>query len=303
MQRFVVKMVAFVLCMLVVDAFCGIAFSFFRNHAKGGSTQEANYIAEQCNADILILGSSRANHHYNPVILDSIGGFAYNGGIDGQGIVLGLGRYLMCAENHVPKIVIYEITPEFDYLAYGQNSKYFGFLRPYYEKAGVESIFEKIETPFNRLKLHSQMYRNNSKLLSNVRDLFVKGQNTRGYYPQHGTLNKNLKENEGERSIVIDSVKLSMMESLINETAKRGTKLYFAISPRFLTVNDNKVLLMYQPGIELAQKYNVPVLNYIFTTGLSDNSEMFVDYVHMNDIGSAIYSRMIVSKISNLNGD
>ena len=302
MKSFFIKITVFVLCIIIVDVLSGVVFSFFRAHAKGGTTLEANYIAEQCDADILVLGSSRANHHYNPAILDSIGGKAYNGGMDGQGIVLGLGRYLMCAEKHVPKIVIYEITPEFDYLVYGQNSKYFGFLRPYYDKPGIKQIFERFDNPFEQLKMHSQMYRNNSKILAYVRDLLVENKQ-RGYYPQYGSLNKNLKQNDGGQSIVIDSVKLSMMESLINETSKRGTKLYFAISPRFHTINDGKILLMYEPGIELALKHNVPILNYIFTHRLSDNSDVFVDYVHLNENGALAYSKMVVSKILSLNNN
>ena len=289
MKRFFIKIAVFVLCIIILDVLSGVVFSFFRAHAKGGTTQEANYIAEQCDADILVLGSSRANHHYNPAILDSIGGTAYNGGMDG--------RYLMCAEKYVPKIVIYEITPEFDYLIYGQNSKYFGFLRPYYDKPGIKQIFERFDNPFEHLKMHSQMYRNNSKILAYVRDLLVENKQ-RGFYPQYGSLNQNFKENKGMSKFEVDSVKLTLMEELVKETAKRGSKLFFAISPRFSNVKPEGVMPMYEPGLDLARKYNVPVLNYVFTHRLSDKSDMFVDYVHMNDNGAEIYSRMIVSQIA-----
>lgn len=300
MKRFFIKIAVFVLCIIIVDGLCGVVFSFFRAHAKGGTTQEANYIAEQCDADILVLGSSRAKHHYDPTLLDSIGGYAYNGGMDGQGIVLGLGRYLMCAEKHVPKIVIYEITPEFDYLVYGQNSKYFGFLRPYYEKPGIKHIFEKFETPFELLKMHSQMYRNNSKLLANVRDFFVKIPNTRGFYPMYGTLNNYMKK-KGEGPMVdVDPVKFFLLERLIEETSKRGTKLFFAISPRFFRVKPDNILPIYEPALEFAKKNNISVLNYFFIPGLSNNPQMFVDFVHMNDSGAKHYSNMIVSKILEL---
>lgn len=297
-KKFCLKLALFLLILIVVDSLAGALFDLLRAHAKGGTTYNDFIVSEKCNADILVLGSSRARHHYNPSILDSIGGFAYNGGSDGIGIVLGLGRYLMCAEQHIPKVVVYDVTPEFDYLVYkDQNSKYLGELRPHYEKKGVKPIFDKFESPFQQLKMFSKMYRNNSKILANITDAVAKRPNIRGYYPQYGSLSN--KKNAKDKSLVyvVDSVKMSLMEQLIDETKRNGSKLYFAISPKYFRNKLEKILPYYDPLIELAKKKNVVVLDYLFTPNLSNNSKMFVDAVHMNHLGAEAYSQMVVKRI------
>lgn len=297
MKKFVCKLILFAACMFFVDYAIGRTFDLLRESAIGGDTQNDYVLSEKCKADILVLGSSRARHHYNPTILDSIGGFSYNGGKDGIGIVSGLGRYMLCAERHRPKIVIYEITPEFDYLIYGEsNSKYLNPLKPYFERNDIKSIFEKVETPFNLLKMHSSMYQNNSMLIANLTDLVVKRPNIRGFYPESGVLENSNKKSE-DVHIVIDSVKYSLLEQLIKETGKNKTKLYFAISPRFFKNKTEKFSAVYMPGLELAEKHKVPVLNYLFTPNISDNPKMFVDFVHMNNLGADAYSRIVVDQI------
>ena len=299
MKKFVCKWILFIVCMLVVDYAFGILFDYLRNHAKGGPTLNDTYVSKNCDADILVLGSSRAAHHYDPDILDSIGGKAFNGGMDGMGIVLGLGRYLLCAEKHVPKVVIYEITPEFDYMVYGNNpSKYLHYLRPYYKNASIKAIFDRLESRFEQLKMVSNIYCNNSKLLANIGDFIIKRENVRGFYPQTGTMNIVPKFNNNSfESIELDSLKLGLMQSLISETSRFGSKLYFAISPRYFEKRPSMILSMYLPALELAKENGIPVLDNMFIPNLSDNPQMFTDYVHMNYKGSKVYSHMVKNRI------
>lgn len=296
--KIALKVLLFAACMVAVDGVSGAVFGYLRSHSKGGPTQKDYYVSETCDADILVLGSSRAEHHYVPEILDSIGGLAYNGGTDGMGIVLGLGRYLLCSERHVPKILIYEVTPEFDYLDNGEDgAKSLYYLRPYYERAGIKPIFDKVSPRFEQLKMFSRMYRNSSKIVANITDFVFAGADNRGYVPVYGSMDSLALAEKKRMFFGVDSVKLGLLEQLTEETSKKGTKLYFAISPRYFSTPPKAMPTMYEPFAAMAQKYNVPLLDYEFVPGISDNPEMFVDKNHMNDEGARKYTRIIVEQV------
>ena len=58
------------------------------------------------------------------MISDSLGVSCYNAGESGCGIILAYGRLLMILERYTPKAIIYEVTPDFDYLDGKDNHKY-----------------------------------------------------------------------------------------------------------------------------------------------------------------------------------
>ena len=297
MKRFVLKLLLFAVFMVLVDCFCSVMFPLLQSHAKGGNTRTNYYLSNKCDADILVLGSSRATHHYLPKILDSLGGVAYNAGNDGMGVLLGYGRYLMCAEKHVPKIVIHDIA-SFDYEK-DDNSKYLKYLRPYGDRPEIRNIISQIGEPFINLKMLSNMYRSSSRIIPNIKDLFAdENTDNRGYLPLYKKC-KNcdfIPSKKDTSMLKLDSIKLKIFDSFVKETSRQGTTLYFAISPKFSTEKTEQSPRSAY-GEKLAKKYNVPLLNHLFTPGISDNPAFFADRTHLNDSGAAAYSKLIVDEI------
>ena len=131
MKKFLLKLALFFAALIVVDRALGMVFSYMGNHAKGGYIGHHKYVTDKTNEDILIFGSSRAIHHYNPqIITDSLGLTCYNCGQDGNGIVMQYGRWKMLSKHHLPKVIIYDIEPAFD-MAVNDNSRYIDRLKPY----------------------------------------------------------------------------------------------------------------------------------------------------------------------------
>ena len=146
MKKFLLKVLLFFACVVVMDLAFGQFFSFWRTHAKGGSTANCEYIANRATEDIIILGSSRATHHYVPQIIeDSLGMSCYNCGEEGNGVVLAYGRLKMLTDRYKPRLVIYEITPGYDYGTKEPNNKYLGYLRAYYNKDGISELFNDFD--------------------------------------------------------------------------------------------------------------------------------------------------------------
>lgn len=300
MKKFVLKVLVFFALAAIMDFSFGFIFSWLRSHAKGGSTANCEYIANKAREDIIILGSSRATHHYIPQIIeDSLGLSCYNCGEEGNGIVLAYGRFMMLTNRYKPKLVIYELTPGYDYGIKESNTKYLGYLRPYYNKNGIKRLFDDFDDEFSFLKMKSKMYQNTGKLLPDLVDNFVFRDNKKGYSPLFGKINvSNIDEPIIER-MKIDSLKLSYIEKLILEAKNKNIQIVFMISPRY-GINSN-VLLNYEPAIALCKKYNIPFCNFIDYKTIADNAEYFQDIGHMNDDGAIAYTQMLVKEMLNNN--
>ena len=81
MKKFLFRIVLFFALILVVDVVVGKVFAYMVDNAKGGDNGRNNYICNTVNADVLVFGSSRAFHHYNPIIIeDYLGKSCYNCG-------------------------------------------------------------------------------------------------------------------------------------------------------------------------------------------------------------------------------
>ena len=70
MKKFLVKTALFIILVLVIDAALGAGFRYLVPHAKGGDTGRIEYICHRTSEDLLIFGSSRAVHHYDPFLLE-----------------------------------------------------------------------------------------------------------------------------------------------------------------------------------------------------------------------------------------
>lgn len=73
----------------IVDIGFGMFCDLLEISAKGGIMKRIRQTAMIQNADVVIMGSSRAHRHYVPSVLsDSLCVTAYNAGVYGNGIVL-----------------------------------------------------------------------------------------------------------------------------------------------------------------------------------------------------------------------
>ena len=300
MKKFLLKVLLFFALVVVMDFAFGYVFLWLRTHAKGGSTANCEYIANRTNEDIIILGSSRATHHYVPQIFeDSLGMTCYNCGEEGNGIVLAYGRFKLLTKHYHPKLIIYEVTPGSDYIKSESYSKYLGYLRQYYNDSDIKQLFRVFGGQFVSIKMQSKMFQNTSKLLPNVVDNIIFRDNKKGYAPLNGSMKAGLEQKqEPEPELKVDSLKLAYIEKLILDARNSEIPLVFVVSPRY---NESSDMLKYQPIIYLCEKYGVPFLNYKDYPPIASDSYYFQDIGHMNHFGAEAFTNVIVEKIKDLN--
>ena len=298
MKRFLLKVLLFFACVVVMDFAFGLCFSWLRSHAKGGSTANCEYIANRATNDIIILGSSRATHHYIPQIIeDSLGMSCYNCGEEGNGVVLAYGRLKMLTSRYKPKLVLYELTPGYDYGTKEPNDKYLGYLRAYYDKKGIREIFSDFDDDLFSLKMLSKMYQNTSRFLPDILDNVFDRDNHKGFEPLMGQMKEPITQPAGQdgETMIIDSLKLSYVEKVIDLCQKERIPVYFMISPRYGKKEND--MSIYEPALSLSEQHNVPIYNFVSCPSISEHIEYFQDEGHMNSKGAEAYTTLLVNNV------
>lgn len=298
MKRFIIRLLVFLSLMFMLDRGFGVAMKYLQENAKGGYVGHHNYILNQANEDILIFGSSRAIHHYNPQIIeDSLGMSCYNCGQDGNGIVLFYGWWQILKNRHLPKMIIYDVNPSFDLLVGENNSKYLGWLRSEFENDDVKHIFEDID-PTEKYKMQSMMYRYNSKFLQNVIDyvhpIFQISPN--GYLPLKGEMDrmkvKELSDEKGE--YLCDSLKLSYLEAFMRDVKGRDIRLIMVASPIWYGRNQGELIAIKQ----ICDKHGISFYDMSNDERFVRNDDMFKDGNHLNNRGADEFSKIVCNLIN-----
>ena len=275
MKKFLLKVIGLVVAIVIFDVLFGLGFEFLLQNAKGGDSKRNNYICNEVGADVLIFGSSRAFHHYNPVIIsDSLGMTCYNCGQDGNGSILNYGRYQLICQRYHPQVLIYDLYPLFDLFAKDDNHKYLGHLRPYYDRNGIAEIFESVDET-EKFKMKSNLYRYNSKFVQILSDNIIPQQSDgiQGFRPLNLEMDSLLVRKNKEHKDVdysFDSLKINYLKRLVE--LSNDTKIIFVVSP-YWNGMDTTSLQIVKP---FCQEHNIPILNYSNDSRYLYHTEYFI---------------------------
>lgn len=303
MIKYILKILLFFTIIACVDIFCGTAFNYLKAHAKSGDTQKNYYISEQCKDDIIIMGSSRAVRHYVPgIIQDSLNLSCYNCGEQGCGIITAYARYKLISDRHKPRMIVYEVTPGFDYFKTDDYSKYLGRVRQYADKEVIKNMFIEFGDKWEKVRLLSNMYKNNSFIVHNIMDnILSDNKQFRGFKPLKGMIiDSTIHEKViNGKNIQVDSLMFAYMEKMIIELKGNNIPLLFMVSPRFGSNDDKRNNMSeYSPLIELCMKHEVPFINHTYNLRqISNNSNYFHDFGHMNKLGAEEYTKAICMEL------
>lgn len=296
MKKFLLKIVIFFALLFVIDRVAGYTFSYMSKHSAGGYVKHHNYITDGVHEDLLIFGSSRAIHHYNPQIInDSLGLSCYNCGQDGNGVLLYYGWWQIIKEHHRPQIIICDVTPSFDLFIGEANNKYLGWLKELYDRANISDIFDDVDKT-EKFKMMSQMYRYNSKFHQIAADfvypLYVVKSN--GFLPLQGevdTMRIKKKEDGSAKQVQFDSLKIAYLNKFIDEAD--GVKLIFVASPMWYGIATDNL----KPIKDICHGRNIPFLDFSNALKYVHNNEYFKDGSHLNARGADEFTRDLIVEL------
>ncbi len=247
-------------------------------------------------ADVLILGPSTANHHYDcRIIEDSLGMKCFNAGRDGQNIIYDAmvleGFFTRCT----PKLVVVDVThstlSDTWMSSLNDFNCYYGFLQP------IDDIIDSIGGTLDRFKRLSNIYRYNKtwEWLLNAR--FAKtAEDLDGYRPLEVKEIKGLKSTNESSQFVMAEECRHYLDRIIDICKEKNVKILFTISPTLIIDEGNFA----KDVNDVLQKKGLWLMNWNGDTTYTNHPELFYDKTHLNAKGAAAFTKEFVGKVKDV---
>ena len=299
-KYFFFKLVVLFALVFVSDFLIGNVLCYYYFKQQRGADYLTTYSIDSTRADLLIFGSSRASHHYQPAVFENhLNLTCYNAGRDGNFLFYHYGVLEAVLKRYSPKMIILDfVHGEF---SKSQNSyDRISSLLPYYRShPEMRSIIE-LKSPYEKLKFLSKIYPYNSLMLimAGGNTLFSKKEreDIDGYIPLTNVWNDAIKIENTPIKYEIDSIKIKVYKSFIQACINSKVKLYIICSPYFLKSTDADYSV--KLAEEIANKYNVKFFDYSRDSTFINSPKLFYNAEHLNNEGAKVFSIKVVDFIS-----
>ncbi len=253
-------------------------------------------------ADVVIMGSSRAWVHINPIILDSILGVnSYNLGIDGSTINRQIKKYnIFRRYNKKPKLIIQNI--DHCSLGHGVGYEREQFFPYFWDKAIREefyssepiTIWEKY-IPFYRYYHNFDNETLHGMVVSTTRKL------TKGYEGQERCWDGSGYRKVQSIKFAPNDTTLAMFDDYLAKTKAECIKVLFVYTPLYIgaTRKIENLKEMHDKYQEYADKYDIPILDYTYMDICYDTT-YFYNAMHLTKTGAEVFSDSLANDIKRL---
>ena len=295
MKKFVCSFIFIIVGLFITDRIGGLVMNWVGENTNDVLGPKLRYLHHEIHEDVVFIGASRCHHHYLPsIIADSLGMSVYNAGVGGSNNIFS--HYIVLCHilaRYTPKIICLEVMPT-DYCQQEDAFNVLSFFAPLYGiNEAADSIY-RLAGKYWQYQV-SHLYRYNAKAPSNIIGLVLNRQtgNDNGYIPlpKPGSFPKELTPEKTEYGI--DSLKIKYIERFIDLCRDRQVQLIFTASPKYTLVDTTYYAVL--KGI--AQKNNIPFLDYHTKGQYHNHPEYFKDVTHLWDEGARLYSSVFASDL------
>ncbi|WP_143014056.1 hypothetical protein [Mucilaginibacter pineti] len=285
-----------ILAFIAVDQAAGAFIYYFFTRQVSGEFAVANHVVYNLNEDVLILGSSRASHHYNSShIKDGLKLSCFNGGRDGEGILYSTGIFELALQRHIPKVVILDVNS--DVLTEKEDEKNkLSILLPYLKQSDVVANMIVKKGKLELLKSNLQTYRYNGQLFSIFQHHFLSSGNTvMGFNPLDNKMDAGRSfSRSSSLKPYADNISADNVDALnlfITECKRQKIQLFVFVSPRY---NDDTKLNSYLKLKSICNSNEV-VFHDFTNDVFFKNAAYYSDRAHLNSRGADLYTDTIVA--------
>jgi hypothetical protein len=295
--RFTFRSIVLIFLIVFSDQLIGRLLKHFYFKQIAGASYRANFAIDSTHAQILIFGSSRANHHYVPQIFeDSLNLSCYNVGRDGSFLLYNYAIFKIITDRYSPKIIIVDIMSED--LNYNTDSySRLSVLLPYYRDHPEIRDIILLRNRFEKFKLLSQIYPYNSEilhiLLGNLELSKKIRDDQKGYVPLYSSLKDTIPLISVSGYGLVDNNKVKALNDIISICKQKDIELVFVTSPIFYRIKHNHNQLLDSIIIGAHLKYYYFLNNDQFLK----NPYLFQDFSHLNNEGAMCFSRMLAAQL------
>lgn len=306
-SAFCLKFILFIVLLWSVDKGIGAAFVAMKDYGLKVNPEnmwlKTPFVVEKVSTDVVVIGSSKASHHYVPSILsDFLDMSVYNGGQDGCFFLYQNCLINMLVDRYHPKMIIWDIQPS---SFYGENSateyQNFRYLSPYYHKNQWATEYINGESEKMRFRMLSEMFAYNSKSLNYLFPLISHASSTyEGYIPLEngGYVHPSLHEatQVSKEDYMPKKDRLALLAHTIQRCEKKHVRLCLFISPEYSLKSH-----AYQSAVKdlqkVAKKNGVACYDYSSDIVFMNDSTLFKDASHLNDKGARLFTDKILRNL------
>jgi len=295
----------FAVCFFVIDRciyhVCLNAYRTIPRAETGGMVPEAL----KSRANVIVLGSSMARHHYVPAILSAgLGSSVYNLGSDGQGIA-----FMRCAidillGHYRPEAFILNISP--GTISVQSNTLTMPrvtALSAYLDESVVvrEIIYGK--GPFEKVKYISRAFRFNDLPVRYIYNgLFPRKDfsGLSGFSPILRILDPQARK-EAQEDWVLDRRAVHLLRAAVIQARERGVQVVFVQSPHWCweATPDYPQYQLIKAAIKLAEEERVPFIRITPQEYPQfKDHRLYADASHLNYEGAKLFSTILAERLS-----
>lgn len=295
LKKIIINIAVVFAIVFALDFVIGRAIRFFYFKETSGLHFRTTYSIEKTTADILVFGSSRANHHYVPEVFeDSLKISFYNTGRDGNNIIYQTAILKSILNRYTPKMIICDYAWGFEKGEIDRISS----LLPYYRLHKEIRKFVELKSPFEKVKLLSEIYPFNSQILTiaigNMEINKKRSRDDKGYIALFEEWQDEIDSIPNDKIYELDSNKISYFREFISVAKESGAMVYIVYSPIFQKYDKNQEIDICK---NICKSENVPTLDFSRDTLFLQNKQLFYDIEHLNHKGALIFSNLVVEKI------
>lgn len=300
MKKYLIIISIGFLIVFVGDLLIGKTLKYFYFNSSSGLLQRTTYSIEKTEEDILIFGTSRANHHYDITLIEKQTGLsAYNTGRDGNFIFYQTAILKSILKRYTPKQIILDFTGTFEYRQEDYDRLF--SLLPYYDShPEIHDIIE-LKSAFEQYKLTSQIYPYNSLLttiaIGNLEFNKNRSKNRgayKGFVPLMGIWRNNIDSVATKKHYKIDENKQKVFEEFIKLSCNKQIPLVVVYSPVYYQYKQNYSIEICK---KICKKYNVDFIDYSKASDFLNNRNLFQDKSHLNRDGAALLTIKVLNAI------
>ncbi len=310
MKKFIINTIAFTLIVFLIAMVVDFVISEGLRKTERLHFYTMNKLMnDSINADVVILGNSRAAGSYHPTILDTILDVdSRNLGVSGQPFGVSYLRWkLYQRHNRNPELLIINIDyGELNMVSNGfEKEQYY----PYMNDTLVKPYLDLYGFSWAEKHIPMYRYRGNYKLMSiGLMELFnirhdAKGDYIKGYsnkdWNWEGEKLEYVLQNGGVKG-VCDQQTVALLEKLLEDVNKKDIPVVFVYAPMFKRLKDNlDEQLSMDAYRRLSQQYGVPILDFS-DMSISSDTTYFHDANHVNSVGAERFSSELAHCLDSL---
>ena len=284
----------------MVDRGAGMLLAHFYHRIRHGEQGRSNRTIDSCRAETVILGSSRAAHHYVPDIIGAaLSSTCYNAGRDKQRLPYCLAVLKVLYARYTPSTIILDLNPTaFNSDENGLSE--LSVLLPYYQtNPELRSIVDQ-RNSFEWIKAQSMLYCYNSLALkilfhsvSDERDAGA----SNGYVPL--TTQKEfipLAPPPLPATFPLDEKLVDCFREIVALARQKKTRLVVVVSPVYGKLPPHLATIEMTKQMARSEQFSF----FDFSREMMDKQNgrgAFVDLFHLNDSSARIFSGSLARDI------